>query len=662
MKFRKLFLIFLFAFSSCSFNQLAHTHTPAEPVKENEILATCTMGGSYDMVVYCVDDHQEMSREHFTTSALGHDLRSYNGKEPTCTEDGYAPYEACSRCDYSTYSVIPALGHQEDTPVRENVIQPDCINPGSYDEVIYCKRDGVELSRVTKTIDPLGHDLVPHDGKEPTCTEDGYAPYHTCTRCSYSTFVKIDAKGHKAGEGVKKNVVEATCTTEGGYDLVSYCQDCGVYLGESHIVVNALGHNLIHHHAKESTCYSHGYDEYDECSRCDYSTKVEKAYTSHTPTSYIDNIIAPNLEHNGTYDVVSKCLECDEELSRVTKDIGNSEHIRLTNNDVELLLSDYYRFELLTDNIDVTWSVSNEDILSINQNGKLVSYDIGEAIVFATNSNGEVASAYIKILDDEIDIKVPDGYHTVEDVFQMEVIKCTRYIEDIIWSSSDNDIAEIDIDGNVLAKKVGTCNIRATLKSGRYQEVPLNIVKNEIIVKQNSIELRRNRSYVLNAVETKPGVMTFVSSNDNIVSVNSEGIITTHEMIGEASITINSSTCGSKTIYITVYKTVLDPHEDSFWNCFEYGMYEEVHLEDHIHSFLLRFKMKDGVFFESYYLEIEYICGIKKSGYQTQYKQDRFRLSPSIRQVSINFALNNFGVDGWTIDKIWAVQYGSISI
>lgn len=43
----------------------------------------------------------------------GHDLQSYQAKEPTCIADGYEAYFACKRegCAYSTKQVIPRLGH-----------------------------------------------------------------------------------------------------------------------------------------------------------------------------------------------------------------------------------------------------------------------------------------------------------------------------------------------------------------------------------------------------------------------------------------------------------------------------------------------------------------------------------------------------------------------
>ena len=46
------------------------------------------------------------------------------------------------------------------------------------------------------TIDVLGHDLVHHDAKAPTCTEIGWDAYDTCSRCDYTTYVEKPALGH----------------------------------------------------------------------------------------------------------------------------------------------------------------------------------------------------------------------------------------------------------------------------------------------------------------------------------------------------------------------------------------------------------------------------------------------------------------------------------
>ena len=42
---------------------------------------------------------------------LGHDLKHYNAKAPTCENVGWDAYEKCLRCTYSTFARLPALGH-----------------------------------------------------------------------------------------------------------------------------------------------------------------------------------------------------------------------------------------------------------------------------------------------------------------------------------------------------------------------------------------------------------------------------------------------------------------------------------------------------------------------------------------------------------------------
>lgn len=48
-------------------------HTPAEPVRENEVAATCEKAGSYDEVVRCSVCGEELSREAKAIDPLGHD-------------------------------------------------------------------------------------------------------------------------------------------------------------------------------------------------------------------------------------------------------------------------------------------------------------------------------------------------------------------------------------------------------------------------------------------------------------------------------------------------------------------------------------------------------------------------------------------------------------
>ena len=218
-----------------------------------------------------------------TIEALGHDLEHHEAQPATCIEIGWNAYDTCTRCDYTTYVEIEALGHTEGEAVRENEVPASCTAAGSYDEVVYCSVCGEELSREEKVIDALGHDLEHHEAKPATCTEIGWDAYDTCSRCDYTTYIEIEALGHTEGEAVRENEVPASCTAAGSYDEVVYCAVCGEELSRAGMTIEALGHDIVKHEGQAATCTQNGWNDYETCSRCDYTTYREIAATGHTP-------------------------------------------------------------------------------------------------------------------------------------------------------------------------------------------------------------------------------------------------------------------------------------------------------------------------------------------------------------------------------------------
>lgn len=70
--------------------------------------------------------------------------------------------------------------------------------------------------------DPDNHDMVHHDAKAPTCTEDGWNEYDACQRegCTYTTKVEIPALNHD----YQQSIVKPTCEAN-GYTLYT-CVRC----------------------------------------------------------------------------------------------------------------------------------------------------------------------------------------------------------------------------------------------------------------------------------------------------------------------------------------------------------------------------------------------------------------------------------------------------
>ena len=152
----------------------------------------------------------------------GHDCIFVGEKQPTCTEDGYEEY-SCSRCEYGYRDVLSKLGH----------------------------------------------DIIHHGGKLPSCEAKGWNEYETCSRCDYSTYSEIEAKGHRRLSAVVENRREPTCTSDGSFDHVEYCGECQKELSREKEILPKLGHNVGKIGEKQPTCTEDGYEEYS-CSRCEY--------------------------------------------------------------------------------------------------------------------------------------------------------------------------------------------------------------------------------------------------------------------------------------------------------------------------------------------------------------------------------------------------------
>ena len=121
---------------------------------------------------------------------------------------------------------------------------------------------------------------------EAGCTAAGETTYTaTFNNPAFATqtrTVAIDPLGHVPGTPAKENEVYPTCTAAGGYDLVTRCTVCGEELSRAHTEVPAFGHDLVDHAAKAPTCTEVGWNAWQECRRCDYSTYAEMPALGHS--------------------------------------------------------------------------------------------------------------------------------------------------------------------------------------------------------------------------------------------------------------------------------------------------------------------------------------------------------------------------------------------
>lgn len=184
------------------------------------------------------------------------DYEFHNFKEATCT----AP-KTCTDCGATEGE---ALGHY--------YLPATCLSPSK------CFRCGDEVGEVGS-----------HDYIEATCT--------TPKTCRYCNEVVGTANGHNYERKTKK----ATCKEAGAiYDECSVCKDVQIIQTE-----DKLPHELVHHDGKPAECIKTGYEAYDTCKNCDYTTYKELPILMH---NYVETVVAPTCESKG-YTLYS-CTRC----------------------------------------------------------------------------------------------------------------------------------------------------------------------------------------------------------------------------------------------------------------------------------------------------------------------------------------------------------------
>ena len=220
-------------FAACDKDAPGGTDEPDEPhvhteVADEAVAPTCTKNGLTEGSHCAVCGEVIVAQR--TVPALGHELSYHAGQAATCTQAGWNAYETCGNCGYTTYAEIPALDHNYVGGVctRCGVADPDAQPaPGGTDE----------------PDEPHVHTEVADEAVAPTCTKNGL--------------------------------------TEG-----SHCAVCGEVIVAQR-TVPALGHELSYHAGQAATCTQAGWNAYETCGNCGYTTYAEIPALDH---NYVDGV------------------------------------------------------------------------------------------------------------------------------------------------------------------------------------------------------------------------------------------------------------------------------------------------------------------------------------------------------------------------------------
>lgn len=328
-------IISLGIFCSCSCEQEDHVH---EWTEINKTIATCTEDGK---ITYKCNGCEE-TEVIVIEQATGHTEVIDEAIEATCTSTGLTEGKHCSKCNevLVEQKVVSVLDHEESKEIVENNISPTCTEDGFYDLVVYCSKCTEELSRQKITVKALGHDIITHQCKEPTCTEDGYRSYEECTRCEYTTYEEIKSIGHTYSTELSKDETGHwyECHCKDRKDFSAHYSSGGAteYEAEvcticSYVITHELGHEHAYNLQVENdetlkvaaTCITNAIYWYScRCTKISTELTYEKEDSAlgHTNLDVVkENEVASTCKVAGSYDSVVYCSVCEVEISREEK-------------------------------------------------------------------------------------------------------------------------------------------------------------------------------------------------------------------------------------------------------------------------------------------------------------------------------------------------------
>ena len=124
-----------------------------------------------------------------------------------------------------------------------------------------------------------------------TCIRPG-----TCTTCGGSYY---------GGHDLVQYAAKAPTCTEIGWDAYETCSRCDYTTRKE---LPALNHDLEQHEAKAPTCTEIGWDAYEACSRCNYTTYAEQPALNHDLEQHAAK--APTCTEKG-WNAYETCSRCD---------------------------------------------------------------------------------------------------------------------------------------------------------------------------------------------------------------------------------------------------------------------------------------------------------------------------------------------------------------
>jgi len=199
-----------------------------------------------------------------------------------------------------------------------------------------------------------------------------------------------------------------------------------------------------------------------------------------------------------------------------------------------------------TDDKTITWESSNNAVVTIDNNGNLKAISNGTAIITATTSNGKTAQCYVLVNKfiplSSVNLKLKKERLVIGEQTKLTVSlnPTNATYREVLFRSSNENVATVDEKGNITAVGEGVCNILAKGFSSKdkTQMTPetyvtvfvVNPVKSISLNKSNISFSYKNQTEKLGAIilpeDASEKEVYWTSDDESIATVNQEGVVT----------------------------------------------------------------------------------------------------------------------------------------
>ena len=317
-------------------------------------------------------------------------------------------------------------------------------------------------------------------------------------------------------------------------------------------------------------------DEFIDIENSELNIAIDEKYIAENGFEYTnENGIID--ENEPFYDEMINYIDEYEKNEQEPIEFNNEvKYVSLSETVINLDISGYNTTTLLatitpSNAIDTTieWKSSNPQIASVDQNGKITARSNGTAIITAKTSNEQSQTCEVNVTTSPSKVTLNnssvslDMLNSREVCLQATIEPLTSIDKNLIWTSSNENVATVDSNGNVIANSNGTAIIKCETPNGKSASCNINVITSGsgIYLNKSSVNLNLDDTKQINLKATiipssaSNKVITWSSSDPSIATVDTNGLVTAKKS-GNATITANTSNGRCATCKVVVSNLV----------------------------------------------------------------------------------------------------------